>query len=63
MAVETTLAIGDIDRGAEDEGGTLLRYSGGVEGCNQIRRWIFDELPYLAHQLSVFYRQAYLAIP
>jgi hypothetical protein len=29
---------------------------GELERCQRVRRWIFDALPYLARQLSVFNR-------
>jgi hypothetical protein len=29
---------------------------GELERCHRVRRWIFDALPYLARQLSVFNR-------
>jgi hypothetical protein len=31
--------------------------------CHRARQGIFDEDPYLARQVSMFYRQAYLGIP
>jgi hypothetical protein len=30
--------------------------TGELERCHRVRRWIFDAHPYLARQLSVFYR-------
>jgi hypothetical protein len=64
VAVEATQTIGDSDLGAEDEIRALVEHSGGeVEGCHRVLRWIFDEHPYLAHQLSVFYRHAHQGIP
>jgi hypothetical protein len=63
VTVEATLTIGDAHLRAEYEGGTLLRYNNGVERCHRVRRCNFDESPYLACQLSVFYGKAYLGIP
>jgi hypothetical protein len=31
-------------------------WPGESERCHRAHRWIFDTLPYLARQLSVFYR-------
>jgi hypothetical protein len=45
--MEIARTICDADPRAKNEGCTLRRY---------VRRWIFDTLPYLARQLSVFYR-------
>jgi hypothetical protein len=63
VAIEAALTIGNADPGVEDEGGALLRYNSRVERCHRVHQWIFDELPYLVRQLSVFYQQAYLGIP
>jgi hypothetical protein len=64
VAVEATQTIGEADLGAEDESCALVEHSAGeVEGCHQILRWMLDELPYLARQLSVFYRHAHRGIP
>jgi hypothetical protein len=57
VVVEATQTVGDAELGAEDESCALVEHnSGEVEGCHQILRWMLDEHPYLACQLSVFYR-------
>jgi hypothetical protein len=54
VAVEATRTVGDADLGAIDEGCALVEHSAGeVEGCHRILRWMLDEHPYLARQLSV----------
>jgi hypothetical protein len=64
VAVEATQTIGDADLGAEDEGCAFVEHSAGeVEGYHRILQWMLHELPYLARQLSVFYRHAYRGIP
>jgi hypothetical protein len=60
VAVEATQTVGNADPGAEDEGCALIKHSAGeVERCYRILRWMLDELPYLARQLSVFYRHTH----
>jgi hypothetical protein len=57
VAVKTTRTIGDGDPGAEGEHHALVEHSvSEVEQCHQIRLVIIDDIPYLARQLSVFYR-------
>jgi hypothetical protein len=59
VAVEATQTIGDTDLGAEDESCALVEHSAGeVQRCHRILRWMLDKHPYVAHQLSVFYRHA-----
>jgi hypothetical protein len=54
---EATQAVGDADLGAEDEGCALVEHvAGEAKRCHRIFQWILDEHPYLARQLSVFYR-------
>jgi hypothetical protein len=49
--------ICDSNPRAENERRAVRGHSTGeLEGCHRVRRWIFDAHPYLAHQLSVFYR-------
>jgi hypothetical protein len=63
MGVEAAQTVGDADLGAEDESCTLVQHNAGqVEGCHRILRWMLDEHPYLASQLSVFYRHAHRGI-
>jgi len=57
---EAARAIGYTNPGAKDEG---LEHGGGIGGCHQVHQGIISEVPFLARQLSVFYRQAYLGIP
>ena len=63
MVVKAIEAVGDADPGAEDEGCALLEHNVEVDGLHRGHQGIIGELPYLAHQLSVFYLQAYLGIP
>jgi hypothetical protein len=59
VAVEATKAVGDTDPGADDESCDLVeRGAGEVEARHPILRWMLDEHPYMARQLSVFYRHA-----
>jgi hypothetical protein len=63
VAIEATQTIGDADPGAEDEGCALVEHvAGGAETCHRVLQWMLDELPYLARQLSVFYRHAHRGI-
>jgi hypothetical protein len=49
--------ICDANPRAENKRRALRGHSTGeLERCHRVRRWIFDALPYLARQLSVFYR-------
>jgi hypothetical protein len=60
VAVEATQTIGDADLGAEDESCSHVEHGAGeVERCHRILRWMLDEHPYLAYQLSVFYHHAH----
>jgi hypothetical protein len=56
-STEITRAFCDADPQAEYERPALGGHdSGELEQCHRVRRWIFDAHPYLARQLSVFYR-------
>jgi hypothetical protein len=47
----------DTDPQAENKHRALRGHiTGELERCHRVRRWIFDALPYLACQLSVFYQ-------
>jgi hypothetical protein len=60
VVVETTMTIGNAELGAEGERHALIEHSAvEVERCHRVLRWMLDEHPYLAHQLSVFYRHAH----
>jgi hypothetical protein len=55
--MEIARAICDADPRAKNKCHALRGYwPGELERCHRARRWIFDALPYLVHQLSVFYR-------
>jgi hypothetical protein len=55
--METARTICDADPRAENKSRALRGHnSGELERCHRVRRWIFDALPYLARQLSVFYQ-------
>jgi hypothetical protein len=52
-----TRAVCDADPRAENERRALRGHdTGELERSHRVRRWIFDAHPYLARQLSVFYR-------
>jgi hypothetical protein len=56
-SMETARTICDADPRAKNKRCTLRRYGPGeLERYHRVRWWIFDALPYLARQLSVFYR-------
>jgi hypothetical protein len=60
MAIEATRAISDVDLEAENKGCALVEHNADeVERRHQVLRWMLDEHPYLAHQLSVFNLQAH----
>ena len=64
VIVEATRAIGGEDLGAKNESGAFIRHNvGGVERSHRVLLVIVVEAPYLAHKLSVFYRQAHRGIP
>jgi hypothetical protein len=57
VAIEATQAIGDADLRAKDESCALIKHSAGeAKTCHRVFQWMLDGHPYLAHQLSVFYR-------
>jgi hypothetical protein len=57
VAVEATQAFGDADPGAKDESCALVEHGAGeAVRCHQVLRWMLDKHPYLACQLSMFYR-------
>jgi hypothetical protein len=61
---KATQTVGDADPEAKDEGCALVKHSAGeVEGYHRILRWMLDEHPYLARQLSVFYRHVHRGKP
>jgi hypothetical protein len=64
VAVEATQAVGDADLGAKDESCALVEH-GATEAkkCHRVLQCMLDEHPYLACQLSVFYRHAHRGIP
>jgi hypothetical protein len=55
-ALEGPGAVSSADSGAEDEGVAAVEGDGwlDVDGSRQVRHVISGEIPYLAHQLSVF---------
>jgi hypothetical protein len=56
-STETARTIYSTDPRAKNKCRVLRGHiTGELERCHRVRRWIFDALPYLAHQLSVFYR-------
>jgi hypothetical protein len=58
--MEVACAISDEDPQAKDECCALVGHDvGEVEWCHQVLLGIIDDHPYLACQLSVFYRQAH----
>jgi hypothetical protein len=64
VTVEATQTVGGTDPGAEDEGCALVEHvAGEAERCHRVLQWMLNELPYLARQLSVFYRHANRGIP
>jgi hypothetical protein len=64
VADEATQAVGDADPGAEDEDCTLIKHiAGEAKRCHRVLHWMLDEHPYLALQLSMFYRHAQRGIP
>jgi hypothetical protein len=56
VALEGSSAVSNIDPGAKDEGVTAVESGSWLDddGSRRVRHEIFDELPYLACQLSVF---------
>ena len=56
MVVEASSAVCGADPGSEDEHVTLLESDGGLDDdlSHRVQCWIFDEIPYLTCQLSVF---------
>jgi hypothetical protein len=56
-STETARSICDVDPRAKNKRRALRGYGPGeLERCHRVRQWIFDVLPYLVRQLSVFYR-------
>jgi hypothetical protein len=56
-STETARTICDADPRAKNKRRALRGYwPGELERCHRVRRWILDALPYLARQLSEFYR-------
>jgi hypothetical protein len=56
-STKTAHTICDANARAENEHRALRGHSTSeLERCHRVRRWIFDAHPYLARQLSVFYR-------
>jgi hypothetical protein len=55
-ALEGPSAISSVDLGAEDEGVAAVEGDSwlDVDGSRRVRHVISGEIPYLAHQLSVF---------
>jgi hypothetical protein len=56
VALEGPSAVGGADPGAEDEGVAAVEGDSwlDVDGSRRVRHVILGEIPYLAHQLSVF---------
>jgi hypothetical protein len=55
MKIASTIC--DTNPQAKNERRALRGHNTGeLEGCHRVRRWIFDAQPYVARQLSVFYR-------
>jgi hypothetical protein len=54
--LEGSSAVRSADTGAEDEGVAAVEGDGWLDedGSRRVRHMIFDEIIYLAHQLSVF---------
>jgi hypothetical protein len=54
--LEAPGAVSSADPGAEDEGDAAVEGDGwlDVDGSHRVRHVISGEIPYLAHQLSVF---------
>ena len=61
--IETAWSVCDEDPGAHIEGGAFGERRVVVERSHWILLTIVGECPYLAHQMSVFYRQALRGIP
>jgi hypothetical protein len=55
-ALEGSSAVSSADPGTEDEGVAVVEGDGwiDVDGNRRVRHVISGEIPYLAHQLSVF---------
>jgi hypothetical protein len=55
-ALEGSSAVSGADPGTEDEGVAVLEGDSWLDedGSRRVRHVIFDEIPYLARQLSVF---------
>jgi hypothetical protein len=55
-ALEGSGAVSSADPGAEDEGVAAVDGDSWLDedGSRRVRHMIFGEIPYLAHQLSVF---------
>jgi hypothetical protein len=56
VALERANAVSGANRGAEDEGVAAVESDGWLDDdrSRRVRHEIFDEIPYLARQLSVF---------
>jgi hypothetical protein len=55
-STEIARTICDADPRVENKRRALRGHiTGELERCHRVCRWMFDALPYLAHQLSVFY--------
>jgi hypothetical protein len=56
VALERANAVSDANPGAKDEGVTAVESDGWPDDdrSRRVRHEIFDEIPYLARQLSVF---------
>jgi hypothetical protein len=54
--LEGSSAVSGADPGTEDEGVAVLEGDSWLDedGSRRVRHVIFDEIPYLARQLSVF---------
>jgi hypothetical protein len=64
VAGEATQTFGDADLGAKDESCALIDHGASeAKRCHRVLQWMLDEHPYLARQLSVFYRHAHREIP
>jgi hypothetical protein len=56
VALEKTSAVSGANPGAEDEGAAAIESDGWLDDdrSRRVRHEIFDEIPYLTHQVSVF---------
>jgi hypothetical protein len=64
VPMKATCAVSDTNPWAEDESYALVEHrTVKSKKCHQVLRWMLNEHPYLARQLSVFNSQAHREIP